>query len=69
MTLVVVYPSKKELKASRGQTLRFIETSFFGREYDPNGRFVVVNRPHITGVGREFFATVQMVNGKIFEVS
>ena len=37
MTMVVVYPSKKELKASLGQRLRYIETSLFGPEYRDNG--------------------------------
>lgn len=63
--LVFAYPSKKELKANVGQPLRFIETSLFGAEYRENGVLTGANRPHITGMGREFFANVTMENGLI----
>ena len=69
MTMVVVYPSKKELKASVGQRLRYIETSLFGPEYRDNGTITVTNRPHITKIGREFFAQVTMTNGLIAKVA
>jgi len=69
MTMVVRYPSKKELKANIGQPLKYIETSMFGPEYKSNGTIVVANRPHITGMGREFFAQVTMTNGLITKVS
>jgi hypothetical protein len=65
MTMVVTYPSKKELKANIGKHLRYIETSMFGPEYRSNGKIVVANRPHITGMGREFFAEVTMENDLI----
>lgn len=65
MTLVVNYPSKKELKAAVGEPLKYIETSMFGPEYVPTGRLTVANRPHITGTGREFFAEVYMEDGRI----
>ena len=65
MTLVVKYLSKKVLKESIGQRLRYIETSLFGPEYQDNGTLIVVNRPHITGIGREFFANVTMESGII----
>ena len=68
MTLVVKYPSKKELKAKIGEPLRYIETSMFGPEYRPDGVLTVANRPHITGMGREFFANVTMENGLIKKV-
>lgn len=68
MTLVVSYPSKKELKASTGSKLRFIETSLFGPEYRDDGVLTVANRPHITGQGREFFARVTMRGGVIAKV-
>jgi hypothetical protein len=68
MTLVVKYPSKKELKAKIGEPLRYIETSLFGPEYRPDGALTVANRPHITGMGREFFANVTMENGLIKKV-
>ena len=45
--------------------LRYIETSLFGPEYSDNGTLTVANRPHITGIGREFFAQVTMANGLI----
>lgn len=63
--LVFAYPSKKELKTQIGQPLRFIETSLFGAEYRDNGVLTGANRPHITGMGREFFANVTMENGLI----
>lgn len=63
--IIFYYPSKKELKASIGQPLRYIETSMFGPEYKADGLLTGANRPHITGMGREFFANVIMENGKI----
>lgn len=65
MTLVVKYPSKKVLKESIGQRLKYIETSLFGPEYQDNGTLTVANRPHITGIGREFFANVTIESGLI----
>lgn len=63
--IIFDYASKKDLKASIGQPLRYIETSFFGPEYKDNGILTGANRPHITGKGREFFANVTMENGLI----
>ena len=63
--LVFNYASKKDLKASVGKPLRYIETSMFGEEYKTNGMLTGANRPHITGKGREFFANVTMENGLI----
>lgn len=68
MTLVVRYTSKKELKEKIGEPLRYTETSFFGPEYRRDGVITVANRPHITGMGREFFAQVTMENGLIKKV-
>lgn len=68
MTLVVNYPSKKNLKECIGQPLRYTETSLFGPEYQPDGVLTVANRPHITGLGREFFAQVTMRDGQIVKV-
>jgi len=65
MTLIVKYPSKKMLKESIGQRLKYIETSMFGPEYRGDGTLTVANRPHITGMGREFFANVIMESGII----
>lgn len=66
--LIFCYPSKKALKESIGQVLRYEETSMFGPEYKPDGKLVGANRPHITKMGREFFAEVTMKDGKIFKV-
>jgi len=63
--LVFNYSSKKDLKASVGKPLRYIETSLFGPEYKTNGVLTGANRPHITGQGREFFAQVTMEDGLI----
>jgi len=63
--LVFNYDSKKTLKESIGQPLRYIETSMFGAEYRKNGTLTGANRPHITGRGREFFANVVMADGLI----
>jgi hypothetical protein len=66
--LVFNYASKKDLKASVGKPLRYIETSIFGEEYKTNGMLTGANRPHITGKGREFFAQVTMNDGIIASV-
>ena len=63
--IIFKYPSKKELKANIGKPLKYIETSLFGAEYTPNGSITGANRPHITGIGREFFAVVTMESGLI----
>jgi hypothetical protein len=63
--LIFKYPSKKELKANIGKPLKYIETSLFGPEYRPNGSLTGANRPHIMGLGREFFAVVTMESGII----
>ena len=68
MTLIAVYPSKKELKENIGKRLIHIETSMFGSEYKSNGSFLVCNRPHITKIGREWFAEVTMRNDLIEKV-
>lgn len=66
--LVFNYPSKKVLKENIGKPLKYIETSIFGAEYLSDGVMVGANRPHITGIGREFFAEVSMQDGKIVKV-
>ena len=63
--IIFNYPSKKVLKESVGQPLKYIETSLFGPEYTPNGTLTGANRPHITHIGREFYANVTMQNGII----
>ncbi len=69
MTMVVNYPSKKVLKENVGKRLKYTETSMFGPEYASNGWLTVANRPHITGLGREFFARVLMENDLIKKVT
>lgn len=68
--MILNYESKKQLKESVGQPLRYTETSLFGNEFTPNGVFVGSNRPwHEDGTGkREFFASVTMRDGVIAEV-
>ena len=63
--MLLFYPSKKELKTQIGKPLRYQETSLFGNEYTDNGTFVGANRPHYTGMGREFFAQITMSDGLI----
>jgi hypothetical protein len=68
--LILLYTSKKELAAAKGQTLRYRETSIFGPKYAPNGKLTGSNRPSITGIkGREFFAQVTMRDGLIEKVA
>ena len=69
MTMIALYPSKKALKENIGQRLKYQETSMFGNEYRSNGVLTVANRPHITGMGREFFAQVTMKDDVIVKVT
>lgn len=71
MTMLVCYPSKKVLKASVGQELRYRETSIFGEEFKRDGEFTVAYRPLLWAhkeKGREFFARVTMKEGLIARV-
>lgn len=67
MTMLVNYPTKKDLKAAIGQRLRYTETSLFGPEYRSDGVLYVAHRPHLQG-GREYFAQVTMRDGLIAAV-
>jgi hypothetical protein len=67
--MLLLYGSKKELKASIGQPLLHHETSVFGKEYTDNGTFTGARRPHLQGGGREFFARVTMRDGLIEKVT
>jgi hypothetical protein len=60
------YKTKKDLKAAVGQSLDYIETSFFGPEYKENGTFCVVGP---SPYKRNWFASVTMKDGKIQKVS
>lgn len=66
--LIANYPSKKACKESIGKPLKFTETSIFGAEYRANGMLTVANRPHITGLGREWFGQITMQDGLIKSV-
>ena len=68
MTMIVLYPTKKEFKDSIGEPLKYQETSMLGNEYRSNGSFSGCNRPHLTGFKREFFARITMADGKISRV-
>lgn len=60
-----LYATKKELKASVGKPLAYEETSMFGPEYKPDGKFCVVGPSPQT---RKWFAQVTMENGLIRRV-
>ena len=60
------YKTKKDLKAAIGKPLVYEETSMFGEEYKPNGRFCVVGP---SPYQRKWCATVTMENGLIKKVS
>ncbi len=62
--LVLHYSSKRSLKDSIGQPLRYSETSMFGAEYRDNGTVTGCNHPK-----RSWFANVTLKDGKIFKVS
>lgn len=66
--MLLLYKSKKELRASVGKRLRYRETSIFGNEYLSNGTFTGARRPYLQGGGREFFAKVTMKNDMIEQV-
>ena len=59
------YRTKKALKASIGQSLRYVETSLFGPEYKDNGSFCVVGP---SPYKRVWFAEVTMKDGLIAKV-
>ena len=68
MTLLALYPSKKNIKEHIGQRLNYEETSWFGDEYKSNGVLTVCNRPHMTGLGKEWSGVVTMENDIIVKV-
>ena len=60
------YKTKKELKTQVGKPLRYVETSIFGEEYTPNGRFCVVGpSPYV----RKWYAEVTMKDDLIMKVT
>jgi hypothetical protein len=60
------YKTKKDLKASVGQKLKYVETSLFGSEYEPTGTFCVVGP---SPYERKWYAQVTMEDGLIKKVS
>lgn len=59
------YATKKALKESVGKPLMYNETSMFGIEFLPNGKFCVADY----GPKRSWFAEVTMKDGLIHKVS
>ena len=59
------YSSKKELKNSLGQRLKYNETSIFGLEYKTNGQFCVADY----SPKRKWFATVYIQDNLIVKVT
>lgn len=59
------YSTKKELKASVGKPLHYVETSMFGQEYKADGTFCVVGP---SPDKRVWFAEVTMKDGLIAKV-
>lgn len=59
------YPTKKALKESIGQKLKYQETSVFGPEYKSNGTFAVVGP---SPYERKWYAEVTMQDGLITKV-
>jgi hypothetical protein len=66
--LIFNYETKKAMKESIGQPLKYTETSMFGPEFKMDGDLTGCNRPHLTGYKREFFALVTVKDGKIVKV-
>ena len=58
--------TKKELKESIGEEFTPIETSMFGAEYKGDGKYAVVGPDPYTN--RKWYATVEVLNGKIIKV-
>lgn len=59
------YRTKKALKESVGQQLRYVETSMFGAEFRENGSFAVVGP---SPYERKWYAQVTMKDGLISSV-
>lgn len=64
--MAALYKTKKALKESIGEPLRYRETSLFGPEYRADGSFCVVGPD---AYHRKWFAQVTMADGKIVKVS
>lgn len=64
--MAVSYPTKKALKKSIGQPLRYQETSLFGPEYQKTGQFTAVGP---SPYQKNYFAQITMEDGLIKKVS
>lgn len=60
------YKTKKALKESIGEPLRYVETSLFGPEFKRDGTFCVVGPAPTV---RKWFAEVTMRDGLIAKVT
>jgi len=71
MSLILDYPSKKNLKECIGQPLMYSDPSadIFGAKDYSNATVYGSNRPYLTGHKREFFASVVIKDGLIVKVS
>ena len=71
MSLILDYPSKKNLKECIGEPLKYVDPSadIFGVKDYSNATVCGSNRPHLTGHKREFFASIVIRNGLIEKVS
>ena len=63
--MAALYPTKKALKAAKGDALAYRETSMFGPEYKADGTFCVVGPSEHK---RKWFAQVTMADDKIIIV-
>jgi hypothetical protein len=61
------YKTKKDLKASIGKSLCYIETSLFGDEYKSTGKFCMVGPDAYRS--RKWFAEITMENDIIIKVA
>lgn len=66
--MLLNYTSKKDLKASVGEPLRYTETNDKYPDYRPDGTIYGARRPHLQGGGREWFAQITMKGGVINKV-
>lgn len=64
--LVANYKTKKALKSAIGTQLLYTETSMFGAEYTPNGKFCIVGPG---AYDRKFYAEVTMQDNLIKKVT
>lgn len=62
------YKTKKALKESKGEKLKYVETSMFGPEYNPNMQGIAVVGP-CPYTKRNWFAQVWLTDGIIRKVT